>query len=130
MCAPHQRAHALSLQDAAHVARFQYIENDYGEVLAATQRGRRVIHDGEVVREEVHVIQAVQADRVGLPARVLVVDAVYPVLRHEQGVGVYLEGPERGPGVGREEGIAGPRGEDDDPSLLQVTYSAPPDVGL
>ena len=94
MCAPHQRAHALSLH-TAQVALFKYIENDYGEVLAAAQRGRRVVHYGEVV-EEVHVSQAFQADRVGL-ARVLVVDAIYPVLRHEQGIGVYLEGPARLP---------------------------------
>src|SRR5215213_5936030 len=65
-----------------------------------------------------------------MPPRILVVDPVHPVLGHEQGVGVYLERPQRSPRVGGKEGIARPRGEDNDAALLEVPYRTPTDVGF
>src|SRR5829696_2425973 len=128
--APHQRPHPFSLQYTAQIARFKYIEYDYGQVLAAAQRGRRMIHDGQVVGEQVHVVEPWEAHGVrGLP-RVLVVDPVDPVLGHEQCVGVYLQRPQRGPRVGRKERVSRPRGEDDDAALLEVPNSTPADVRL
>ncbi len=118
------------MQDTAQVTWFQYIENDYGEVLAAAQRGGGVVHDGEVVGEEIHVGQALQANRIRRLAWVPVVDAVNPVLRHEQGVCVYLERPQSRPGICREERVARPRGEDDHPALLEVADRPAADVGL
>ncbi len=38
--------------------------------------------------------------------------------------------PQRGGGVGREERVAGARGEDHDPALLEVAHRAPADVRL
>src|SRR5215212_3308435 len=65
-----------------------------------------------------------------MPPRILVVDPVHPVLGHEQGVGVYLERPQRSPRGGGKEGIARPRGEDNDAALLEVPYRTPTDVGF
>src|SRR5829696_5165036 len=48
--APHQRPHLFSLQDTPQVACFEYIENDYRQVLAATQRSPRVGGEEGVAR--------------------------------------------------------------------------------
>src|SRR5919107_3675432 len=128
--APHQRPHPFSMQYTAQIARFKYIENDYGQVLTAAQRGRRMIHDGQVVGEQVHVVESRQVGGVRVQPRVLVVYAVYPVFGHQQCVGVYLERPERRPRVGSEERVTCPGSEDDDAALLQVPYRAPADVGF
>ena len=66
----------------------------------------------------------------GFVARVGVVDALHPVLGHQDRLGVDLERAQRGGGVGREERVAGAGGEDHDPALLEVAHRAAADVGL
>ncbi len=68
--------------------------------------------------------------RVRVHPRVAVVDAVHGVLRHQDRLGADLERPQRRGGVGREERVARPSGEDHDPALLQVAHGAPADVRL
>ena len=68
--------------------------------------------------------------RVGVLARVGAVDALHPVLGHQDRLRVDLERPQRRRGVGREERVARARGEDHDPALLEVAHGAAPDVGL
>ena len=75
------------------------------------------------------VISSMNA-RVGVLARVGAVDALHPVLGHQDRLGVDLERPQRRRGVGGEERVAGARGEDHDPALLEVAHRAAPDVGL
>ncbi len=45
-------------------------------------------------------------------------------------LGLDLDGPQRGGGVGGEERVAGAAGEDHDPALLEVADGPAPDVGL
>ena len=52
--------------------------------------------------------------RVGIGARVAVVDALDAVLAHQDRLGADLERAQRGGRVGREERVAGAGGEDDD----------------
>src|SRR5829696_367417 len=128
--APHQRPHLFSLQNTPQVTCFEYIENDYRQVFLTAQRGRRMVHDGKVVGEQVHVVEPRQAHGVGILPRVPVVNPVHHVLGHEQGVGVDLQRPQRRPCVGGEERVARPRGEDHDTALLEVPDGAPADVRL
>ena len=58
------------------------------------------------------------------------VDAVDPVLGHQDDLGVDLVRAQRGGRVGREERVAGAGGEDDDAALLEVADRAAADVGL
>ena len=69
-----------------------------------------------------------RGSRVG--PRVAVVDALDAVLRHQDRLGADLERPQRRGRVGREERVAGSRGEDHDPPLLEVAHRAAADVGL
>jgi len=48
----------------------------------------------------------------------------------EEDVGLDLHGAEAGGGVGREEGVAGAGGEDDDAVLLEVAHGTAADVGF
>src|SRR5205823_11733602 len=58
------------------------------------------------------------------------VHAVHPVLAHQYHVGVDLQCPLGGDGVGGQVGPAGAGAEDDDPALLQVADRPPGDVRL
>src|SRR5215208_3144799 len=80
---PYQRPHLFPLQDAAQIAFLEYIEDDYGQILPAAQRGRGVVHHREVVGEQVHVVEPGQTHCVRVPQRILIVDPVDPVLRHK-----------------------------------------------
>ena len=62
--------------------------------------------------------------------RVAVVDALHPVLRHEDRLGADLERTQRRGGVRREERVPGAGGEDDDALLLEVADRAASDVRL
>ena len=67
---------------------------------------------------------------VGHLARVGTVDTLHPVLGHEDRLGVDLERPEGGGGVGGEERVARTRSEDHDPTVLEVAHRLAADVGL
>src|SRR5215210_4640358 len=127
---PYQRPHLFPLQDAAQIAFFQYIEDDDGQVLAAAQRGRGVVHDGEVVGEQIHVVEAGQAHGLGIPSRVPVVDSIHLVLRHQERVGPYLQGAQGAARVGRKERVARTAAKNYNAPLLEVAYGAAPYVGL
>jgi hypothetical protein len=73
---------------------------------------------------------SVRSFGVGVLARVVVEDALHAVLGHEDGLGVHLDGAQRGGGVRGEERVARARGEDDDAPLLQVAHRAAADVRL
>jgi hypothetical protein len=75
------------------------------------------------------VADRVELDRVGVAARVAVVDAV-DGLGHQQRLAADLERPLRGDGVGREERHAGAGAEDDDAALVEVPHRPARDVRL
>ena len=63
-------------------------------------------------------------------ARVFVVHAVGAVLRHQNRLGAHFRRPERGGGVGGEEGVARAAGQNDDAPFFQVAQGAAVDVRL
>ncbi len=124
-----QRADRLAADHALDVAARVQVEDDDGQLVVAAQRDRGRVHDLEVLLQHLEVGDAVEAPRVGVLDRILVVDAV-DLGGLEQHLGVDLHRAQRRRGVGREVGIAGAGGEDDDPPLLEVADRAPADVRL
>ena len=66
----------------------------------------------------------------GIASRIAVVDALDPVLRHQDRLGADLERAQRGGRVGGEERVAGAGREDHDPALLEVADRPAADVRL
>ena len=91
--------------------------------------GRGVDHL-EVLLDGLLVGDALELAGVGVGPRVGVVDPVDAVLGHEHRVALDLQGALGAHRVGREEGHAGARTEDDDATLLEVADRATRDVGL
>ena len=67
------------------------------------------VHHPQVALERFLVADLAVAPGVGVGAGIGGVDAVDPVLGHQQDVGVEFEGAQRGGGVGGEVGVAGAR---------------------
>src|SRR5580658_8467971 len=119
----------LPEHDSLDVAPSHELEDAYGELVVSTQRHCGRIHDADPIREETVERHLGIHRRVGEADGVPVVDPL-DLRRLEEGVGVNLHGAKRRSGVGREVRVAGPAGEDDDPTLLEVAYRPPADVRL
>src|SRR5438552_18566066 len=61
---------------------------------------------------------------------VFIIDAADTPLGHQQGVGLYLDRPQRSGGVGGEVWTTAPARKDHRPPLLQMTDRPAPDEGL
>src|SRR3954454_10961128 len=126
----HQGPDALAGHYPLDVALVVHVEDVDREVVLHAQRQRREVHDAQALLERLHVRDVVEELRVGVRARVVVVDALDAVLGHEQRLGVDLDRAQRRRGVRGEERIDGAGGEDDDAALLEVAHRAAADVGL
>ena len=115
--------------DAQDVAAFGQLEHADGHLVVAAERHRGGVHDADAIGQEAIVGEPGEHLGVFVPRRVAVVDAV-DLGRLEQRAGVDFHGAQRGRGVGREVGVAGAGGEDDEAPLLEVTDGAAADVGL
>src|SRR3984893_10419575 len=105
-------ADILTGDDAGDVAVGE-LEHVNCEPVVHAERERGRVHALEPAVDCLEVRQARQEARIGIFARVAVVDAAHAVLRHQDGVRADLEGSQRGGGIGGEERVAGAGGEDD-----------------
>ena len=110
--------------------RVGHVEDVDRQAVVHAQRERGRVHHPQAALDRLHVGDLGQELRVGDLRRVGVVDALDPVLGHQDRLGVDLERPQRRRGVGGEERVAGAGGEDHHPALLQVAHRAAADVGL
>ena len=88
--------------------------------MLSAHRERSLVHDAESVVDRDFVADLFVSHSIGMFARVFVVDTV-DFGRFENDVGPYFESPENSSGVGREVGISGSSGEDDDTAFFKVT---------
>src|SRR5205823_12131553 len=94
------------------------------------ERCRGRVHDTEPLFETVTVRELLIFLRTTHDLRIRVVDAVDPVLAHEDGVRVDLRGAQGGCRVAREERVAGTRCEDHHRAFLELVDRAAADVRL
>jgi hypothetical protein len=119
---------ALALDDAADVPRLLEVEDQDRDVV--------LLHIARAVMSmtlrRLLMASAKSASRSASRWGLLGVGGVDAVDlgRLEQHVALKLGGAQGGAGVGREEGVAGARGEDDDAALLEVPEGAAADEGL
>src|SRR5690606_32629622 len=106
------------------------VEHGDGQVALHAEADGGGVHHREALVQYVEVRQRLEAARARVAVGIVVVDAVDLVLRHQHHVGVDLQRPQRGGGVGREERVAGAATEDHHAPLLQVTQRAASDVRL
>ena len=115
---------------ADHRVGLRDVEHDDRDTAFLGERGSRRVHDAEPLFEQVAVGQLVVLLRTAHDLRIRVIDAVDPVLSHEDRIGVDLRRAKGGRRIAREEGVARARGEDHDGPLLELMDRAPADVGL
>ena len=109
-----ERPHPLAAHYPVDVALVVHVEDVERQPVLHAERERRGVHDVQPALQCVHVGDLVDELALGVRPRVGGVDALDPVLGHEDGLGVDLDRAQRGRGVRREERVAGARGEDDD----------------
>src|SRR5690606_40926384 len=119
----------LAAQDAHQVARHRQVVDPQRDAVVAAQGKGGGVHHLQVAGDDLVVVQFLEAHRVGVLLRVLVVHAV-DLGGLQQQVGVDLDRAQGGGRVGGEERVAGAGGEDRDAALLQVAHGAAADVVL
>ena len=97
--------------------------------MSAHRRDGGGVGDLQPARQDLGVVEVLEAHGVGVRARVVVVDPV-DALGHEHDLRADLQRPLRGAGVGGEERHPEPGAEDDDAALLEVADRPARDVGL
>src|SRR5947208_3383794 len=103
------------------------IENPNGQPVVAAHGNGGGIHHAQVFGQDLQIAHLVVHYGVGELERVLIVDAV-DAGGLSDNFGVDLQRAQCGRGVGREVGVGGSGGEDDDASFFQVPDGAPADV--
>src|SRR5579862_1427819 len=121
--------HVLTRDDPCDVAVGE-LEDVNRELVVHAERQRGRIHHLETALDGLEMRQPRDERRGRVLVRVAVVDAADAVLRHEDCVGADLERTQRRRRVGREEGVAGAGGKDDDAPLLEMPDRAAPDIRL
>src|SRR6476646_8940886 len=124
-----QRADVFTAQHALQHTRLAHVEDPQGQVAVAAQRKCSGVHHLQVAGDHLVVIEPLEADRVAMFLRILVVHAI-DLGRLEQQVGADLDRPQCSAGIGGEKRIARSGGEDDDATLLEVADRASTDVVL
>jgi hypothetical protein len=107
-----------------------HVEHVDGQPVLHAERQRGGVHDAQPALQRLHVRDLGDEHGLGVLARIGGVDALHPVLGHEDRFRVDLHSAQRRRGVGREERVARPRREDHDPALLEVAHRAASDVRL
>src|SRR5699024_4204724 len=124
------RADALAAQGAGDVAGVVEPEDHHLLCVVHAQAERGGVDDLQPLLEGVVVGDVLELARVGVGARVGVVDAVDAVLGYQHLLAADLQRALDGDGVGGEVRHAGAGAEDDHAALLQVPHGAQRDVGL
>src|SRR5436309_2101468 len=104
-------AYLVALDQSREVGRVQKIEHDDWKLVVHAERQRRAVHYFEALGECIDIAQLLVAAGLGVAVRVVGIDAIHVVLRHEQYLGPHFEGAQRARCVDREIGIAGAGGE-------------------
>ena len=120
---------AISSPAGCATAAGSTVEDAQRQVAVACQRERRGIHHLQVARNHFVVGERIEAHRIAVLLRILVVDAVH--LRGlEQQVGADLDRAQRRARIGGEERRTHAGGENADAALLEVADRAAADVVL
>src|SRR5258708_27440590 len=123
------RAHRLAHDDAAQVPRRPQVEHHDRQLVVHAQGNGRGVHHLQPLGEHLQIGNVVVFGRGGVEHRIGGVDAV-DLGALQDDIRLHLHGAERGCRVGREIGVAGAGGEDDDAPFLQVADSPAADERL
>src|SRR5260221_11917554 len=122
-----QPAFVLAQDEPAQCILLEDAEDVDRQLLVTAQRQRGRVHHLEVAHDRLVEADAREALRARIALRIGGVDAV-GLGRLDHDLGAHLAAPQRPCRVGREEGIAGSGGEDDDLALLQIADRLAADV--